>query len=163
MEINLYSGIDSVAQLGDTEAQVLSRARSKPEIETSTPEAQAQGFQQIFNFRELGVRVYFRTGYVALIEVQEPFKGSIVGKKLRLFTFTLPPGESWEAVLVKELGTPQNRAEGGRLGSNALMYAWGDIAFNRMGPNELALYRESNAAKFREKNFGRVVRFFGEP
>ncbi|MBI4404342.1 MAG: hypothetical protein HY537_09290 [Deltaproteobacteria bacterium] len=161
LEINLYGGIDQVARLGDTESKVLQRA-AWAERKTVTPpqETAEYSFGPVYFFPDAGMRVYFRFGYVALIEVQEPFNGPVHGKKLRLFSFSTAPGDSWEETLRKEFGPPNLHADGGRLGSQALFYSWGDIAFNRMGPNQVALYRDPAVLKYRQKYFGRVVTLF---
>jgi hypothetical protein len=36
-----------------------------------------------------------------------------------------------------------------------MFYPWGDISYNRMGTNELAIYRDPSISSFRQKHFGR--------
>ena len=165
MEVNLFAGIEKLAKLGDNEEMVIKRtAWTKVKtIEVSIPDQREFGFSKILHIPDAGARVYLRYGYTSLILLQEPFHGNILGKKFKVFTFSIPGGNTWEEALVKELGAPTSKGDGGRFGSESLMYSWGDIAFNRMGPNELALYRDQTMAKFRQKNFGRVVQFFSQP
>jgi len=162
-KINLYSGVEGLAKLGYSEMTVLKSPQweYKEILLTSIKEAEKFGFNRIVEFPDIGMRVYFRRRRAALIEVQEPFKGDIVGKKLALFTFSLPPANSWRDELIKHFGHPQSEASGGRLGSRAIFYPWGDVTFNRMGPNELALHRNPKVAEFRRRNFGRLVKLFG--
>ncbi len=164
LEVNLYSGVPEFAKLGDSEGQLLDRSKKiKPEITDLTRKITSEdklSFTKILTFKPLGMRVYFRHGRVALIELQEPFRGAIQGKKLQVFSFATPTGGSWEETLIKEFGNPVVRASGGRFGSEAFFYSWGDISFNRMGPNELAIYRDTDLSAFRQKAFGRDVKFF---
>jgi len=166
LDVNLYSGVPEFAKLGDSEGQLIERSKKlKPEI-TDIPRSTAStaddrlSFSKIFFYKPVGMRVYLRHGRVALIELQEPFRGSIQGKKLQVFSFAAPSGASWEASLVKEFGNPVVRASGGRFGSEAFFYSWGDVSFNRMGPNEIAIYRDTDLSNLRQKSFGRDVKFF---
>ena len=166
LDVNLYSGVPEFAKLGDSEGQLIERSKKiKPEITDIPRQVSATGedrlsFNKIFFYKPVGMRVYMRHGRVALIELQEPFRGSIQGKKLQVFSFAAPSGESWEDALVKEFGNPVVRASGGRFGSEAFFYSWGDVSFNRMGPNELAIYRDNDLSNLRQKSFGRDVKFF---
>lgn len=163
LDVNLYSGVQAMAKIGDSEGQVLDRAkRWKPEVIELPRQVNDErvSWSKLYQFKELGMRVYFRHGRVALIELQEPFRGSIQGKKLQVFSFAAPTGASWEVTIIKEFGNPQVRASGGRFGAEAFFYAWGDISFNRMGPNELAIYRDRDISTLRQKSFGRDVKFF---
>ena len=161
-DVSLYSGLRDIVTLGDSETQVLQRARGAPERMqiSNDPGLLKLRFSHLFNFRENGTRVYFRHGRVALIAAQEPFRGKVQGKRLTLFKFGPPPENTWEEVLTRELGEPLARASGGRFGSEAFFYPWGDISYNRMGPNEIALYRDPDVSRYRLKNFGREVKFF---
>ncbi len=161
--VNLHSGIPDIIRLGDTEAQLAERSkkyqRTKQEVKAS-PETAKIDFSHLYIYSEIGLRAYFRKNRVALIELQEPFRGTIHGRKLQLFSFAPPPGQSWEELLIREFGMPQARASGGKLGSEAMFYFWGDISFNRMGPNQLALYHDGDISSFRQTNFGRDMKFF---
>ncbi|MCB0405167.1 MAG: hypothetical protein KDD51_10300 [Bdellovibrionales bacterium] len=161
MYINLYSGIADVAYLGEHESQVLGRKwRFKEVAVPSDALATALGVEKIVEMPEIGVKVYFRRQLVTLIEIQDPFPGYLLGRNDPLFSFSLARQDSWREDLIRQLGKPVQEATGGRLGSHALFYRWGDIAFNRMGPNQVALYRLPDVIPYREKNFGRVIKFF---
>ncbi len=164
MELNLYSGVHKVARLGDSEGAVLEKVKVWDpqvfDIARQSTEEQIN-FNKALLIKKLGMRLYFRKSRLVLIELQEPFRGNIQGKRLGLFSFSLPAGSSsWESSLIKEFGTPNARASGGRFGAESFFYSWGDISFNRMGPNEVGIYREKDIANFRQKNFGRDVKFF---
>ena len=161
--INLSTGIQSLARLGESEAAVLQRtaAWNQKKIPLSSlNQTDMPAFNHVIFFPDFGTRVYFLRGLVALIEVQEPFQGGIVGKELSVFALKPPPGESWRGALIRQFGPPEYEVAGGRLRSRSLFYSWGDVAFNRMGPNELALHRNTKVKQYREKNFGRVIQFF---
>ncbi len=162
-DLSLYTGIRSVASLGDSEAQMLQRSHSPSTKTTGTgdPGLDKLRLSHAYHFKELGTSVYFRGGHVVMIVAQEPFRGAIQGKNLKLFSFTLPSGKTWAELLTRELGEPSARASGGKFGAEALFYSWGDISFNRMGPNQIALYRDSDLSHHRLKNFGRDIKFFG--
>lgn len=164
LEVNLYSGVQGVAKIGDSESQLLDRGkRWNPEVIDGGRQVsgeRATNWSKVYAFKDLGMKVYFVAGRVALIELQEPFRGKIQGKKMQIFSFAPPEGSSWEDTIVKEFGTPQVKASGGRFGAEAFFYAWGDISFNRMGPNELAIYRDREISPIRQKSFGRDVKFF---
>lgn len=161
-DLSLYSGIRSLVSLGDTEAQMRQRSELAPERTPASaePGLEKAGISHIFTFKDRGTRVYFKGGRAVWIAMQEPFRGTIQGKKLKIFTFAAPGEKTWEEILVRELGEPSARAAGGRLGSEALFYPWGDISYNKMGPNEVALYRDQEIARMRLRNFGRDVKFF---
>lgn len=162
LELSLFTGIPGVASLGQTQKQVEASAKvpfERNEIAASSPLGKLH-FSEVFVFKSIGTKVYFKRDGVGMITSQEPFKGSIKGKKIKLFAFSVPPVNDWETLLVKELGTPESRASGGRFGSEALYYNWGDVSYNRMGPNEIALYRNPELSKYRLTNFGREVELF---
>jgi hypothetical protein len=159
LEINLYSGIRGVANLGDSWSQVQQVCKWRTvslELPSGSDENRIQ-FSEAHSIPDLGTRLYFRDGRIALIEIQEPFKGSIQGKTLKLFDFKPPPDKSWDDVLQLQFGPPLARASGGRFGSEANFYSWGDISYNRMGTNELAIYRDATISNFRQKHFGRDI------
>lgn len=161
MYINLYSGIADVAYLGEHESQVMRRKWRFNEVAVSSDSsAKNLGVERIVEMPEIGVKVYFKRQLVTLIEIQDPFPGYILGRNDPLFSFSLARQDSWREDLIRQLGKPVQEATGGRLGSHALFYRWGDIAFNRMGPNQVALYRIPDVIPYREKNFGRVIKFF---
>lgn len=164
-DVNLYSGIQDLAKIDDSEPKLLERAKAWSYEVSETPRDIAEDrnrlvFPKVFHFKDVGMRVYLRQGRVALIELQEPFRGVIQGKKLQVFSFAAPEGTSWEDALVREFGSPTVRASGGRFGAESFFYSWGDVSFNRMGPNQLAIYRDKDISNFRQKSFGRDVKFF---
>jgi len=162
IELSLFTGVPGVARLGDSVKQTSDNADFAFTESSVEPDSDLGklGFTSLFHFKDIGTRVYFRRDGVALITAQEPFKGVIKGKKVRLFSFSVPVISDWDALLVRELGPPDTRSSGGRFGSEALYYSWGDISFNRMGPNEIALYRTPEIGKYRLKNFGRELQLF---
>jgi hypothetical protein len=162
LELSLYTGIPGVARLGETYQKTTQNAAYAWESigVPQEPAYEKLGFTDVVYFKAVGTRVYFRRGGVAMIVAQEPFKGIIKSKNIHLFAFSVPPVSDWEAHLLKELGMPEARASGGRFSSEGLFYSWGDISYNRMGPNEIALYRDSELSKFRTNNFGRELKFF---
>jgi len=165
-DVNLNSGIRGIASLGDSESQIQQRNKHLPAKTTvkEEPGLERLKFTHFYYIQEMGARVYFRNGRVELIAIQEPFRGAVQGTSLRVFSLTaLPEGKKWDSVLTRELGGPSSRASGGRFGSEALFYAWGDISFNRSGPNEIAIYREQDISRYRQKNFGRDITFFKKP
>jgi len=162
MDLNIYAGIDDLVRLSDTETQIATRTkreRKKIDLGDNT-EFKALRLAYLLHFKDAGVKAYFRNGRVALLEVQEPFHGTIQNKRIKIFPFNIPTGGSWEEALKREFGAPQASVSGGRLGSQALFYSWGDISFNGMGPNQIALYRDAEISTYRQNNFGRVVEFF---
>lgn len=162
LQLSLHSGIEQVVRLNDTEEQMLARGGVKgtrSEIGPSTELGQLK-FSYSYEFKEAGIRAYFRTGRVALIEIQDPFPGSIVGRRLAVFPFARREDKTWEESLLIEFGTPLEKSSGGRLSSDLLLYSWGDIAFNGLGPNQFAIYRDEDVASYRKRNFGRVIKFW---
>lgn len=162
IEVSLFTGIPGVGRLGESMKQVADHTQFAFTEAQVDPESELGkiGVGTVYVFKDVGAKVYFKRDGVAMITTQEPFKGVIKGKKIRLFTFSVPPVSDWESLLLKELGAPQSRASGGRLGSEGLFYNWGDISYNRMGPNELALYRNPEITSYRLKNFGRELQLF---
>jgi hypothetical protein len=162
IELSLFTGIPGIGRIGDSQKQIREGARYP--FEEMSLEADSElgklGVGLAFVFKEIGTKIYFKRDSVILITAQEPFKGFVKGKKIKLFAFSTPPVKDWEDLLLKELGVPESRASGGRFGSESLFYGWGDISFNRMGPNELALYRNAEISKYRLKNFGRELQLF---
>jgi len=162
-EVNLYSGIPDIVRLGENEPQFIARSKTLKRTKherRETAAAEKVSYSHMYSLDDVGIRVYFRNNRVALVELQDPFRGSIHGRKIKLFSLAPPEGTSWEELLIREFGMPQARASGGKLGSEALFYFWGDISYNRMGPNELALYRDHDIYQYRLNNFGRNVTFF---
>lgn len=159
--INLYSGIGDVALLGEALPSVEGRKWRKREISTrSVPEATRLSLERGLEFQDIGVRVYFRHGAVALIEVQEPFQGFVAGRTNPMFGGKPTSGESWREVLIKDYGRPSGEGMGGRFGARALFYRWGDVSFNGLGPSQISLYRHEDIAEYRKQNFGRQLRLF---
>ncbi len=162
LELSLYSGIRQIVNINDTEEKVLERTSFKPErVDLSAdPGVGRVKFSHLLFFKELGTRAYFRNGRVALIELQDPFLGTVQGKKLKVFKLEKADPATWEQVLTAELGVPNSRSGGGTFGSEAFFYGWGDVSFNATGPNEIGIYRDPEIAKFREVSFGRKLSFF---
>jgi hypothetical protein len=162
MIVNLYSGVPQIALLGESPEEVKARLPSEPKKTDLKDNAEltALGFSEMYECSDIGMRIYIRRGKVALIEIQEPFQGSIRGKKVNLFSISKPTHGAWADDITAQFGAPDLQASGGRLGSQSFFYPWGDISFNGLGPNELALYRDPQIVAYREHNFGRVVKFF---
>ncbi len=162
MEVSIFTGVPGLARIGQSARDVEQNASHPFQRQPvdKTTELGKMGFSEVFIFKDIGSKVYFRRDGVGLITMQEPFKGRIKGKNIKLFSFAVPPVANWETLLIKELGEPEGRSSGGRLGSEGLFYSWGDLSYNRMGPNELALYRNADLAKYRLKNFGREIELF---
>lgn len=160
MLISRYSGVVGIAQIGDSEAAILSRVKWQSK-KSPLPKNHALTkirFSHMVAFPESGIRAYFRNDKVALLEIQDPFLGEIQGTRLRVFLLTNTKQEKWEDVLQAELGRqPRARYGNGKLNSEAFFYDWGDIAFNASGPNEIAVYRDPEIAKYRQTNFGRKL------
>lgn len=166
LAINLYSGVRNFVSLGDNEADV-KRLTQYPYVqEDVSPEGPTASLAEIkvshlFFYKDLGSKVYFREGRVVLMEIQEPFRGVITGKTIKLFQFEArADAKSWSEVLEREFGPATARGSGGRFAAEALYYPWGDISYNRMGPNEIALYTDPTIAQYRQRNFGREIRLF---
>jgi hypothetical protein len=162
LELSVYNGIRDVVRIGDSEALVASHTQFNVETLSVADDAMATklGFTAILKLADIGTTVYFRQGRAQLIRVQEPFRGPVQGKDLQVFNFAAPQGKTWEEILKREFGPPMIRASGGRLSSEALFYSWGDVSYNRMGPNEIAIYREMDVGTFRQRSFGRDVQLF---
>jgi hypothetical protein len=162
LELSLYTGIPGVARLGESYQQITQSAAHPFEKIDMSDEAELSkvGFVDGIHFKKIGTRVFFKRAGAGMIVVQEPFKGTVKSKGLSLFSFSVPPVSDWESLLIKELGQPEARAAGGRFASEGLFYNWGDISYNRMGPNEIALYRDPELTKFRMNNFGREIKLF---
>ncbi len=162
LELSLYSGIRQLVNINDTEEKILERSPWKPERTdlSQDPGVERIKFTHVLFFKEIGTRAYFRNGRVALIEVQDPFQGVIQGKKLFVFRLAPADPDHWSNILMAELGSPQMRMGGGKFGSEALYYSWGDISFNAQGPNEIAIYRDPEIIKFRQTTFGRKIKIF---
>lgn len=165
LAINLFSGIRNFVSLGDTEADV-KRFTQYPFVQeglategTSASLAEVK-VTHLFFYKDIGTKIYFREGRVVLMEIQEPFKGVIMGKTIKLFQFESRTDKSWGEVLEREFGTSTARGSGGRFGAEAIYYPWGDISYNKMGPNEIALYTDPAIAQYRQRNFGREIRLF---
>jgi hypothetical protein len=162
LELSLYLGIDHLVRLSDTEGEILAHSQGLGKKSDLPSDLAALKFTAMVSMDVVGVRAYVRNGRVALIEVQDPFKGGIQGRKIKLFPFKLPPGNTWDEALIREFGEPSLRASGGRFGSEALFYSWGDLSFNRMGPNQIAVYRDPDIAQYRKQNFGRNINFWSQ-
>lgn len=159
--VNLHSGIGDVALLGESVQSVESRKWRKKEILIGQfPEAERLNLDRGIEFPDIGVRVFFRHGTVALIEVQEPFHGYVAGRESPAFGSKLLAGDSWRDTLIREYGRPSGEGLGGKFGARALFYRWGDVSFNGLGPNQLSLYRHEDIAEYRQRNFGRQIRLF---
>jgi hypothetical protein len=166
-DLNLYSGIRQLVALGDAEAQVKSKVKFdferqdyKEDTRSIAMTLSRLNITHSYKYSDLGTTVYFRDKRVVLIELQPPFKGEIQGKKMTLFDFKVPGDKTWEDILVRKLGGPVARASGGKFGSEALFYSWGDVSYNRMGLNQVALYRDPGISRYRQKNFGRDLKLF---
>lgn len=162
LQLSLHSGLEQLVRLNDTEEQMLARGsiRGKRSDIAPSSELGQLKFSHSFEFKEVGIRAYFRTGRVSLIEVQDPFSGAIVGRRLVVFPFARLEDRTWEETLIREFGTPLEKSSGGRLSSDLLLYSWGDIAFNGLGPNQFGVYRDEDVAAYRKRNFGRVIKFW---
>lgn len=162
LQLSLHSGIEQLVRLNDTEEQMQARGNirgDREEISTSSELGQLK-FTHLVHFKEAGIKAYFRAGRVALIEVQDPFSGSIVGRRLPVFPFSRLEDKTWEDTLIREFGSPLEKSTGGRLSSDLLLYSWGDVAYNGLGPNQFAIYKDEDVASYRKRNFGRVLKFW---
>lgn len=164
-EVSLFTGIPPLVKLGDPLSVVkkaIKASESKVDLADfeNCPDCKvSQGIQ----FDQLGLSIFFNRLGANLIIIQAPFKGSIRSKKVELFPLGPPPsGGTWGDFITKELGAPDFIVTGGNLNSRGFFYSWGDISFNASGPNQLALYRDPNLRKYREKSFGRKLRIFPE-
>lgn len=158
-EVSLFTGISGLLKLGDSSTKVTTAVSSPFEKLklVQTKEVTQLQLSDVLFFKELGLKVYFRKNGAVLITLQEPFKGNVRTKNIALFPFGPCPTGDWESFLTKELGIPDFKLTGGRFNSVSLFYSWGDMSFNNNGPNELALYRDPQVRKYREKNFGREL------
>jgi len=156
--VSVYTGIPDLVRLGDPPSVTLRQIKKKSvEVPIESAELQELKIEKILHFPEIGLKVFYRGQKAALILLQEPFNGLLRTSNIKLFPFESAPEGSWEEYLIKKLGKPQWIISGGKLNSKGLFYPWGDIAFNAMGPNQLALYRDNALFKFREKDFGREL------
>ena len=165
LDVNLFTGIPDRVRLGENETSVLNKMKGwqyQREEYAESSGAERSLFSHSFEYRQLGIKVYFQRSQVILIELQDPFRGTIQSKKLAIFQLATPPDVSWEDYLSRQFGPPNQRVTGGRLGSASLFYGWGDISYNHTGPNEIALYRDPRILEYRQGNFGRVLRLFPE-
>ena len=157
-ELSLYTGVVKLVKLGDPLSVTLNQVQKKwvdiPIEKTELPELK---IEKAIHFPELGIKVFYRNKKAAMILFQEPFQGVLRTSKIKLFPFESAPQGTWEEYLIKKLGKPKWIVSGGRLNSKGLYYPWGDISFNAMGPNQIALYRDPAFLKYREKDFGREV------
>lgn len=161
IEVSLFTGIPGYMVLGDSKAKVLKSITQKPDSASSLPEGMDKlNISELAIYRDLGIRAYFRQNHVVLIEIQQPFTGPVRGKKMFLFNFVRPPGKTWEEFLEKLLGAPLARAAGGKFGAKAMYYNWGDVSFNNMGPNQIAIYRDTAIHNYRLKHFGSGLELF---
>jgi hypothetical protein len=166
MTIHLYSGIRNFVRLGDNESDVkrasanMSYVREDIALDPPTATLRAVDVTYLFYYKAIGTKVYFRNGQVVLLEMQEPFRGVILGKTMKFFQFELRQDKTWAEILEREFGGPIARGAGGRFGAEALYYPWGDISFNKMGPNEIALYTDPAISQYRQRSFGREIRLF---
>ncbi len=165
MTIHLFSGIRDFVRLGDNENDVKRQARFPYVVEEVPPDPptatlRAVEVSHLYYFKDIGTKIYFRSGRVVLVEVQEPFKGVILGKPLKLFQFEQRNDKPWSDFLEREFGSAIARGAGGRFGAESLYYPWGDISFNKNGPNEIAIYTDPAISQYRQRNFGREIRLF---
>jgi hypothetical protein len=162
LTVSLYFGIEPWVRLGDSQSQVMSRLRGQwDKLDISgNAELAAAGVTEALKLSDHGVKAYFRNDRVVLIELQSPFEGKIQGRKVVLFPYQGRALASWEETLKRDFGPPNSQASGGGLGSDCFFYSWGDISFNNVGANQLALYRDASIAAYRQKNYGRVLKIF---
>lgn len=160
--ISLNSGIRGYVVIGDREDSVISRCpwEAKKTVIPKSSMLASLRFTTLIFYPQIGTRIYFRNGKVGLIEIQDPFQGEIQGKKLRVFRMSAAAPGKWADVLIQEFGIPQAQVAGGVMNSEGLFYKWGDMSFNASGPNEIAIYRDPQLLKFRQKNFGRKLELF---
>lgn len=158
--VSVYTGIPDLVRLGDPPSVTLRQIKKKSvEVPVESAELQELKIEKILHFPEVGLKVFYRGKKAVMILLKEPFHGILRTSNIKLFPFLFGPRGGWEKHLIKKLGKPQWIISGGKLNSKGLFYPWGDIAFNAMGPNQLALYRDTALFKFREKNFGRELQF----
>ncbi len=164
MTVNLYSGIRDVAYIGELEEDVLKRPWDRKTISLEeNASLRTIGILGGIDFEDLGVRIYFQRGLVKLIEVVQPFPGPILGDKFAFFSSVKPQNEEWRDFLIKRFGKPLDEAlGGGLLKSRILIYAWGDIVYNRVGPTQLTLYRDPELQKLRRTTFAGELQLFNQ-
>ena len=161
LTLSLYGGISRVARMGDPEFQVLSNPlwHAKKENVSDTDLRQLQILEKT-TLPTIGVTIYFRRRQVVLIEIHEPFAGTVEGFTIKAFGQPTPAGMGWEQALIKRFGFPSVRAAGGKFGSQALYYSWGDVVYDKVGPIEYAIYQAPDVANYRQNNFGKHIQLF---
>jgi hypothetical protein len=163
MELRLYTGIKDIARLGDSETEFTNHIKTlKSEKKAPTNESKLDkiGFTQCYDLPESGILVCLRQGRVALVEVRPPFFGTVMGKNFKVFGFSIPSNKTWDQVLLRQFGDPVVKATGKGLGTEIYFYSWGDVTYNRLGPTEMAIYRDADVGNLRQKNTGKVMRLF---
>lgn len=162
VSVVLNSGIPDVVVLGDSEQQVLKHLPAQPERAPATifTGPDAIKMNEIWSYPDQGLRLYFLNSRVEMIELQQPFLGKVRGTLVRVFQFERPKDTPWDEFIIKGFGEPIARAAGGKFGSEALFYPWGDISYNSMGPNQVALYKTPEIQNYRLNNFGKSLQLF---
>lgn len=166
MRVALYSGVRNFVNMNDSETVLQKRlkdyAAEKVEVKGDNLATLAHlKISHVTRYPELGITAYFKKNRVALIELQEPFKGEIQGKQIKIFEIeNAPEGKTWKKVLQRKFGSPNARGSGGTFGSEALFYTWGDISYNKNGINQVSIYRDRDISIYRQKNFGRKMELF---
>lgn len=152
-EINLYTGIPGVVRLGETYQQVTDKAKYKWEkLEIDENLKKKSGITEGVTFPSLGISIFFKRKSTAIIIMNAPFKGNVMNKKISVFHKNADTNE-WDKHVLKEFGTPEAKASGGRLNSELSIYSWGDITLTRVGPIEMTMYRDSEVKNYRMNNF----------
>ncbi len=152
-EINLFTGIPGVVRLSESYQQVTEKAKFKWEkLEVDENLKKKAGITEGINFTGLGINVFFKRKSAAIIIMNSPFKGNVMNKKISVFHKNADTSE-WDKHVLKEFGTPEAKASGGRLNSELSIYSWGDITLTRVGPIELSMYRDSEIKNYRMNNF----------
>jgi hypothetical protein len=162
LSVVLNYGIPDLVVLGDSEEQVRKHIEAKPDRAPASQFFEPGAFRinDVWSYGDMGLRLYFLNGRVEMIELQQPFLAKVRGTWVRVFQFERAQGTSWDEVIVKGFGTPKARAAGGQFGAEALFYSWGDITYNSMGPNQVALYKTPEIQAYRLNNFGKLLRLF---
>jgi len=162
LQVDLYSGVSEIALIGETQTEfdqhrrlILDRGPA-----SSPGGLESVGVSQVFDYSNVGTRVFMKAGRVAMISMRRPFRGEIENKKMTLFETNRPRDKTWKEVLIEKLGNPIHEITAGIIGTSGLFYAWGDVAYNAMGPNEIALYRDYEIAKYRKDHLGEDVQIF---
>ena len=158
MFVVLNSGIQDVAVIGDSQEQVMKHIAERPDRAPASVFAGegAARFNEIWSYPDMGLRLYFLNKRVEMIELQQPFLGKVRGTLVKVFQFQRPQGVPWDEFVIRAFGTPAAKAAGGQFGSEALFYSWGDISFNSMGPNQVAIYKTPEIQTYRINNFGKT-------